>query len=153
MEQPYTLLSTRPDKGKTMAQLVKRRLAPTPAAAISPSYTPQDAAESSRNYAIAANMRKMAHVVNTTIMRVVLPHDGHNDVAVRQAQELRQAEWYHQAVMPYYSNFMHTPTDAQRLNNPAQAAAMQQRQMTIPSTYGQFYAFMHAMSAAFGQLT
>ncbi len=145
-EQSPMLLSTRPLRGKSMADLVHRR-------EMSPQQIAHDPDESQRNYQIAANMRKMAHIVNTTIMRVVLPNDGHGSDQWKKAQAARQAEWYHQASMPYYSNFMHTPTDAQRLNNPSQAAAFNQRQLSIPSSYGQFFAFMHALSAAFGQLS
>ncbi len=115
MEQSPMLLSSRPNKGKKMADLVHNRLAPPPGGGVNPQYVPLDANESHRNYEIASNMRKMAHIVNTTIM--------------------------------------HTPTDAQRLNNPAQAAAFNQRQLSIPSSYGQFYAFMHALAAAFGNLS
>jgi len=38
------------------------------------------------------------------------------------------------------------------LNNPAQASFVSQRQLTVPNAYGQFYAFMKALSAAFGTL-
>jgi len=147
------LLSSRPNKGKKMADLVHNRLAPPPGGGVNPQYVPLDANESHRNYEIASNMRKMAHIVNTTIMRVMLPNDGKRPDQWKKAQDARQQEWYHQASMPYYSNFMHTPTDAQRLNNPAQAAAFNQRQLSIPSSYGQFYAFMHALAAAFGNLS
>lgn len=135
-----------------MQKMVKARLAPMPAGAINPSYTPLDAAESARNYQIAAGLRKLAHVTNTRIMRVVLPNDPRSEDDLKKAQSGRQAEWMRQAAMPWGNSFMHTPTDAQRLNNPAQASAVSQRQLTIPNTYGQFYAFMHALSAAFGTL-
>jgi hypothetical protein len=146
------MLKDRPLKGHTMAMLVKKRLAPYPAGAGNSDYTPLDGKESQRNEAIAKNMRLMSHVVNMVRMRVVLPNDGHSETSIHKAQANRSAEWTHQAVMPYYSSFMITPTDAQRLNNPAQAAAMNQRQLAIPNSYGQFYAFMHALSAAFGNL-
>jgi hypothetical protein len=141
-----------PMTGKTMAAMVKHRLAPVPGGSVNPSYVPLDPAESSRNQRIAANMRKIAHVTNTTIMRVVLPNDGGTHEQEEKAQAGRQAEWYRQASMPWGSQFMRTPTDTQRLNNPAQYSAVRQRQLTIPNTYGQFYAFMHALSAAFGNL-
>ncbi len=152
---PYgTLLSSRPMKGATMATLVKVKLAPPAPGGIDPNYTASlDARESQRNFTIASSMRQIAHIVNTKIIRVALPGDGMDEDQVRKAQDVRQQEWYSNANMPYYSNFMHTPTDAQRLNNPAQMANVQQRQLTIPNTYGQFYAFMHALSAAFGQLS
>lgn len=145
-------MSMRPNGGKTMSHMVHTRMAPVPQGALSPSYVPLDAAESARNQAISAGMRKIAHVTNTTIMRVILPNDGRNEEEVEKAQAHRQAEWMSQAAMPWGSAFMHTPTDRARLNNPAQASMVSQRQLTIPNSYGQFYAFMHAMSAAFGQL-
>src|SRR6266571_1218218 len=49
-------------------------------------------------------------------------------------------------------NRLVTPNVTQRLNNPAQDSFVNQRQMTIPNVYGQFYAFMKALSAAFGTL-
>ena len=147
-----SLVSNHPLKGKTMAHMVKARLAPVPSGSVNPQYVPQDMQESARNQKIAAGMRQIAHVTNTAIMRVVLPQDGHSDDAIKKAQAGRQAEWYRQSAMPWGSNFMHTPTDAQRLNNPAQYSAVRQRQLTIPNSYGQFYAFMRAMSAAFGSL-
>ncbi len=153
------LLSTRPMKGKTMSMMVHRHMAGVPAGAINPSYTPLNAAESARNQSAAAGMRQIAHVTNTTIMRIIFPGDAKKGATgedfneqVKKAQAGRQAEWYRQSAMPWGSTFMHTPTDKERLNNPAQHSAMQQRQLTIPSSYGQFYAFMHAMSAAFGSL-
>lgn len=144
------LLSSRPMRNKTLLDMVKsRQAAPV---GLSPQYVVQDAEESQRNYQIAANLRKIGHVFNIKRMRVVLPKDGNSPDDVKKAQEAREAEFYHQYSMPYYSNFMHTPTDAQRLNNPAMSSFMNQRQLTIPSSYGQFYAFMHALSAAFGNL-
>lgn len=149
-----TLLSSRPMKGYTMSCLVKKKMAPPSPGGIDPNYTASlDARESQRNFTIASSMRQIAHVVNTKIIRVALPGDGTTDDDIQKAQNVRQQEWYANVNMPYYSNFMHTPTDAQRLNNPAQMSNVQQRQLTIPNTYGQFYAFMHALSAAFGQLS
>lgn len=149
-----TLLSSRPMKGATMSSLVKRTMAPPPPGGVDPNYTAVlDTRESHRNFMIASSMRQIAKIVNTKIIRVALPGDGPTEDDIEKAQKVRQQEWYSNWNMPYYSNFMHTPTDAQRLNNPAQMANVQQRQLTIPNTYGQFYAFMHALSAAFGQLS
>jgi len=126
-------------------------MAPVPGGAYNPSYVPLDAKESQRAQAIAANMRTQSFQGNT-LRRMVLAGDGNTDDSRRKAQAGRTAEWRRQAAMPWGNFFMHTPTDAQRLNNPAQASALKQRQLTIPSSYGQFYAFMHAMSAAFGSV-
>lgn len=135
-----------PHRGKTMAMMVHQRLAPPPVGGINPSYVPLDAAESGRNQAIASNLRGMLGPWRIIKNRVVLPHDN------EKSAPARQLEFDKQRAMPWYSAFMHTATDAQRLNNPAQQSAVSQRQLTVPNTYGQFYAFMHAMSAAFGQL-
>jgi hypothetical protein len=64
----------------------------------------------------------------------------------------KKAAYFTQLVMPWNSQFMFTPTDKERLNNPSQHSFMQQRQLTVPNAYGQFYAFMKALSAAFGTL-
>lgn len=141
-----------PYRGMTMSKMVKSRLAPIPVGGINPNYVPLDAAESHRNYQIASGLRGLAHITNVKRMRVILPTDSHDDDGLRKNQMGREMEWYRQSAMPWGSNFMHTPTDAQRLNNPAQYSAVRQRQLVIPSTYGQFYAFMHALSAAFGTL-
>lgn len=91
--------------------------------------------------------------------RVELPSDSkpgaigdNRSDQVQKAQAKRQGEWNRQSAMPWGSQFMHTQTDKQRLNNPAQASFLAQRQLTVPNTYGQWYAFMHALSAAFGNL-
>lgn len=135
-----------PNRGHTMAAMVKHRLAPPPAGGFNPSYVPLDAVESQRNLSMASDIRKVVGPWSIIKNRVVLPHDDKNSAQQRQLEHDKQV------AMPWYSAFMRTSTDAQRLNNPAQIAAVKQRQLTVPSTYGQFYAFMHAMSAAFGQL-
>lgn len=80
------------------------------------------------------------------MQRMVLPKD------TEHSQALRQLEWNRQASMPWLSHFMVTSTDKERLNNPGQTALVKQRQLAPPSSYGQFYAFMHALSAAFGTI-
>lgn len=80
------------------------------------------------------------------VRRVILPHD------TSKSQAMRQSEWMREASMPWGNQRMQTPTDANRLNNPSQQAFVSQKQLGIPNTYQQFYAFMHAMSAAFGNL-
>ncbi len=145
--------------GKSMSQIVASRLAPVNPNGINYTTVPQSATESTRNYNIAANMRTKDFMGNI-VTRVTLPWDAPKNVTevddrvkyIKQAQASRQAEFMRQSAMPWGSQFMTTPTDGARLNNPAQASFVTQRQLTTPSTYGQFYAFMHAMSAAFGQL-
>jgi hypothetical protein len=147
-----------PFSGKSMAQIVAARLAPVNPNGVNYTTVPQSATESARNYKIAANMRTKDFTGNI-VTRVTLPWDAPKGTEpdergryIKQAQAARQAEYMRQAAMPWGSQFMVTPTDGARLNNPAQQSFVTQRQLTTPSTYGQFYAFMHAMSAAFGQL-
>ena len=101
--------------------------------------------ESQRNYKIASWLNQKNFMGNV-FTRFVLPHD------TQKSHEQRAAEYFRQAAMPWGSEFMHTPTDAKRLNNPAQSAFVKQRQLNVGSSYGQFYAFMHALSAAFGTI-
>jgi len=129
----------------TMKQMVAQRLVENPAglnmtvtAALSP-------AESRRNWNAQANFG-MKNFQGNNVTRVVLPHDN------QDSQRHRELEYRRQAAQPWQNVFMNTSTDLQRLNNPAQASFVSQRQLTIPSTSGQFYAFMHALSAAFGTL-
>ena len=131
-----------PYGGMTMKKIVASRLTQTPIL---------DPKESARNQNIAANMRTKSFMGNI-VTRFVLPHDGATDDSIRKAQASRQNEFMRQAVMPWGNSFMSTATDQARLNNNAQASFVRQRQLTIPSSYGSFYAFMHALSAAFGNL-
>lgn len=80
------------------------------------------------------------------VRRVELPHD------TPQSQGHRQLQWNRQASMPWGNQYMVIPTDAQRLNNPAQQSFVNQKQLGIPNSYKQFHAFMQALSAAFGTL-
>ena len=80
------------------------------------------------------------------VRRTVLPND------TKKSQPLRQMEFNRQSAMPWGNQFMVTATDKDRLDNPSQIAAVSQRQLAPPSTYGQFYAFMNALSAAFGTI-
>jgi len=112
---------------------------------LNPSYTSFDEQQGTRDYKITAQLNEMNFrgLTVTAIMdnRLVTPN-------VEQKKE----EYYKQLHMQWNNEFMHTPTDKQRLNNPAQDSFVSQRQMTIPNVYGQFYAFMKALSAAFGTL-
>lgn len=133
-----------PFSGQTMREMLPSKLGASYPQPQGPAFlSPQ---ESRRDYKIEANMRTkdfMGHVVTA----VVLPGDEEN------TQHLRTLEFFRQSAMPWGNTFMATPTDTKRLNNPQQKAFVSQRQLTIPSSYGQFYAFMHAMAAAFGNLT
>lgn len=130
--------------GKTMQSLVKNGPMSTGSNS-TPNPSTLSPTESAQNYKIAANMRVKSFMGNV-YTRYNLPHD------TAQSQSNRANEFFRQSAMPWLSAFMVTSTDAQRLNNPAQTAFVNQRQLTIPNTYGQFYAFMHALSAAFGNL-
>lgn len=147
-----------PHKGMLIKHMVKTHLAPVTPGGMNYTTVPQSAEESQRNNAIQSFWNGMNYRGNI-ITRVELPNDAEKGVVgddrseqIRRAQAGRQAEFMRQSAMPWGSQFMHTPTDQQRLNNPAQASFVRQRQLTIPNSYGQFYAFMHAMSAAFGNL-
>ncbi len=133
-----------PHRGKTVAQLMAKdhMQGPDPAG-INYTTVPHSASEGQRNWALQKfrNFYQGLHV-----QRMVLPND------TPQSQAMRQLEWNRQAAMPWGNRFMVTPTDAQRLNNVSQQSFVKQRQLAPPSTYGQFYAFMHALSAAFGTI-
>lgn len=67
--------------------------------------------------------------------------------------KIKQQAYLIQSQMPWNSVFMPPEsTNKSRLDNPAQVSFVEQRQMTVPNAYGQFYAFMKALSAAFGTL-
>jgi len=129
--------------GQNMRQMVAARLESTyPQVQGTANQNP---AESARNYSIASNMRTKDFMGNI-YTKFFLPHEPEH------AHEARTAEFFRQSAMPWNSTFMATATDAQRLNNNQQASFVKQPQLTIPSSYGQFYAFMHAMAAAFGNI-
>jgi hypothetical protein len=135
-----------PHANMAMKQMVKSHLGPV--AHGSSSYEQPSTlspVESQRNYKIASWLNAKNFMGNI-YTRFVFPGDESN------SHTGRANEFFRQSAMPWGSNFMHTPTDAQRLNNPAMSSFTKIPQKTIPDTYGQFYAFMHAMSAAFGNL-
>lgn len=147
-----------PHAGMTMKAMVKSHIGamlPSPSSNLP---TVLDPRESQRNYAITARLNEKNFMGNV-ITRVQLPHDVRPGASpedagedVRRAQEQRaKAQWY-QIAMPWFSSFMPDPGEAGRLNNPGMEAHMKQRQLAPPNTYGQFYAFMRAMSAAFGSV-
>jgi hypothetical protein len=138
------MLSTH--SGQRMKDMVASHLGPTShgsASYIEPSTL--SPTESARNYKITAWLNSKNFMGNV-VTRLTYPHDKTG------SQQAREKEWFRQAHMPWGDQFMATPTDTERLNNPSQESFVKQRQLTIPDTYGQFYAFMHALSAAFGNL-
>jgi hypothetical protein len=135
-----------PSAGRQMKQMVKSHLGPqSTGGASTPNPSTLSPVESAQNYKIASRLNAKNFMGNV-YSRIVLPHD------TAKSQPGREAEYWRQSAMPWGSAFMSTPTDAQRLNNPSQSSFTKQRQLSIPNTYGQFYAFMHALSAAFGNL-
>lgn len=102
--------------------------------------------ESSRNYAIQRNL-STKNFQGLMVTRVQLPQDEVN------SQQTREKMQRYQITQPWQNHFMNTATDKERLNNPAQYSNYhKQRRLVVPNSYGQFYAFMHALSAAFGTL-
>jgi hypothetical protein len=147
MQQQGLNRSLSPHTGMQMKHMVASHLGPTSHG--SSSYEQPSTlspAESDRNYKITARLNAKNFMGNV-FTRFVLPHDPEH------AHEARAAEYFRQSAMPWGSVYMHTPTDPNRLNNPAQSSFVKQRQLNVGSTYGQFYAFMHALSAAFGNLS
>jgi len=133
-----------PYQGKTVAQLMAAKQITRPnSAGVNYDVVPTNPTNSQRMWNIQAWWQRHNFMGNT-VTRVELVHD------TPQSQPMRNAEWFRQSAMPWGSHFMVTPTDKQRENNFAMQQHNKQKQLSDPSTYGQFYAFMHAMSAAFG---
>lgn len=131
-------------KGKTVAQMMLPKYMKAPdSSGINYDVVPHSRSEGQKNFALQKfrNFYQGLHV-----QRMVLPNDG------KESQIGRQYEWNRQSSMPWGNHFMATPTDKDRLSNPGVTAARKQRQLTIPDSYGQFYAFMKALSAAFGTI-
>lgn len=125
-----------------MRALVKKLTAPP--AYLNPSYVPFDEKQGERDYRIQRNLNEM-NFRGLTVTAVF------NKLVTPNVEQKRQAT-LSQARMEWNNQFMVIPLQAERLNNQPQQSFVSQRQMTVPSTYGQFYAFMHALSAAFGTL-
>lgn len=140
---------------KAIDHVVKNHLGWNSPAGQNNNYIPK-ATDSAAFQEAQAHLRGIAFRNDWT--RVVLPGDDcgcggeKSEASIRAAQARREAAFRREASTARFSNFMVTPTDAQRLNNPAQQSFVQQRQLTVPNTTSQFYAFMHAISAAFGSL-
>ena len=109
-----------------------------------PSYTSFDEAQGQRDYKITRNINEM-NFRGMTVTAI-------GNKLVTSNVEVKKAETFRQVRMDWNNQFMYTPTDKQRLNNPSQASFIRQPQMTVPNAYSQFYAFMKALSAAFGTL-
>ncbi|SRR5258708_32816878 len=136
------MMSKKPGGNKLISRYIKKALeAP---AYLNPSYTSFSEEEGQRDYKIAVNINEM-NFRGMTVTAVG------NKLTSPNVKTKRNA-YFTQLVMPWNNVLMVTPTDKERLNNPAQHSFMQQRQMTVPNAYGQFYAFMKALSAAFGTL-
>ncbi len=128
---------------KVVAKFIKKALAPP--AYLNPSYTVFDETQGSRDYQIQTQL-------NETNWRGMTVTAVYNKLVTQNLKHKRDA-YFTQLVMPWNNVFMPvTPNQSHRLSNPAQASFVQQRQLTVPNTYDQFYAFMHALSAAFGTL-
>ena len=131
-------------KGHTVAQMMVKSVMPTPdSAGINYDVVPHSMSEGVKNYGL---QKFRAFYQGLHVQRMVLPMD------VGESQMGRQLEWNRQSAMPWGNHFMVTPTDKERLGNPGVLAARRQKQLTIPDSYGQFYAFMKALSAAFGTI-
>lgn len=125
-----------------MRSLVKKLMAPP--AYLNPSYVVFDETQGQRDYNIQRNLQEMNFrglTVTAVFNKLVTPNIEQKRVALLS-----------QARMDWNNQFMVVPLQAERLNNQSQQSFVSQRQMTVPSSYGQFYAFMHALSAAFGTL-
>lgn len=126
-----------------LVKYIKRGLAPP--AYLNPSYTSFSEEQGQRDYKIQVN-------INEQNFRGMTVTQVSNKIAPRNLQ-VKRDEYFRQLVMPWNNQFMPPePSMPQRLNNPMQSSYVKQRQMTVPNSYGQFYAFMHALSAAFGTL-
>ena len=133
-------------RGQRMAEMVKAHLGPVSNGSSSyPEPSTLNPQESARDYKITAFLNAKNFMGNV-VTRLTLPHDKTG------AHQEREREFFRQSAMPWGDTFMTTPTDKARENNPAQASFVKQRQLSVPNTYSQFYAFMHALSAAFGNL-
>lgn len=146
-------------KGMKMASIssaVKSKLAPPVGSGINSDVVPFSLQQGQRDWNIQKNL-STKNFMGNVVSRVALPGDPGDcrkkPVALYgsiNSQPARVLETRRQMAKQWESHFM--PAYANRLNNPAQAAYMKQPQLAPPNTYGQWYAFMHAMSAAFGTL-
>ncbi|SRR6266567_4649213 len=126
-----------------ISKYIKGALAPP--AYLNPSYTSFDETQAQRDFKIAVNLNEM-NFRGMTVNAIVA------NKLVSPNLNIKRNAYFTQLRMDWNNQFMHTPTDKERLNNPSQESYVSQRQMAIPNVYQQFYAFMKALSAAFGTL-
>lgn len=124
-------------------RFIKKALAPP--AYLNPSYTSFSEEEGQKDYKITQNIQEMNFRGNTVTA-------VYGNKLVTPNVQIKRDEYYRQLVMDWNNHFMRVPLQAERLNNPAHASFLRQPQLTVPNTYGQFYAFMKALSAAFGTI-
>ena len=131
-------------KGMTVSQIMAAKMLQGPVSTgLNLTTVPMSADESKRNF----GFQKFRNFYQgLLVQRMELPKD------TKDSQAHRQAEWNRQSSMTWGNSFMRTPTDKERLANPAQESFVKQRQLWPPNSYQQWYAFMQAMSAAFGTL-
>jgi hypothetical protein len=122
--------------------LFKKALAPP--AYLNPSYTSFSEQEGTRDYKITQNIQE----INFRGMTV---NAVGNKLVTHNLQQKRD-EYFRQLVMDWNNHFMVVPLQAQRLNNQSMHSFVRQPQLTVPNAYGQWYAFMKALSAAFGTI-
>lgn len=132
--------------GMSIKQMVARETPPANSAGINYTVTQSlSPEESHRNWGIQRWL-STKNFMGNVVTRVALPHDNEHSQGARELEQRRQL------AQPWENVFMRTPTDGNRLNNPSQESFLRQRRLNPGSTYGAFYAFMHALSAAFGTL-
>lgn len=140
----------------SISSTVKAKLAQPVASGINSDVVPFSLQQGQRDWNIQKNL-STKNFMGNVVTRVELPGDPGDSrkkplplYGSVNSQPARVLEERRQLARPWESHFM--PAYINRLNNPAQAAFIKQPQLAPPNTYGQWYAFMHAMSAAFGTL-
>jgi hypothetical protein len=131
------------NNSSSIKSFFKKALAPP--AYLNPSYTSFSEEEGARDYKITERMQEMNFRGNT--VNAVLG----NKLVTPNAQ-VKRDEYFRQLVMDWNNQFMRVPLQAERMNNPAHMSFVRQPQLTVPNAYGQWYAFMKALSAAFGTI-
>lgn len=129
--------------------LLRKSLAPP--RYLNPSYTSFSAEQGQRDFKITENLQEM-NFRGMTVNAISGNIRGNVNTLVTSNVQHKRDEYFRQLVMPWNNDFMIEPLQPQRLNNPAQASFNSQPQMSVPNVYQQFYAFMKALSAAFGTL-
>lgn len=133
----------KPHGNPIVSRFIKKLMAPP--AYLNPSYTVFSESEGQRDFKIQRNINEMN-------FRGLTVNAIYANKLVSQNVAVKKAAYFQQLRMDWNNEFMVTPNQPERLNNPAHASFVRQRQLTVPNAYGQFYAFMRALSAAFGTL-